>query len=201
MKLPPPVLQELRKAMAAKRGARPSRPAGSKHQLDSHRQRISGKRKATLDASTEPAARRPAPEPSPPSWPAPATGEETANCSRQLSPTEGRLAYTAVVAGRAIPQQPSGPLKPTANDSVNSKPAASMDAAHGRKSSNLSSPLSGMPAGTTPPTPKCSATSLWESEATRPWFLFQKSATCVASWPGCGLHAEAVSWPRLRPSA
>jgi hypothetical protein len=42
------------------------------------------------------------------------TGELDAERSRQLGPTEGGLAYAAVVAWRTGPQQPSGPHKPPA---------------------------------------------------------------------------------------
>jgi hypothetical protein len=65
VKLSPPVLQELRKAMAAKKVSRaigaskikaPTLPV-------SHRQRATTKTKAILDAAGEPAARRPATEP------------------------------------------------------------------------------------------------------------------------------------------
>ena len=79
------------------------------------------------------------------------TGEQTAECSRQLGVTEGGSAYAAVVARRAVPRLTSGPPKPIAKGPDSSEPAVSMEAAQGRKSPDLSGPLGGMPAGAPPP--------------------------------------------------
>jgi hypothetical protein len=115
--------------------------------IRNYRQRATAKRKATLDAAGEPASRRPAPKPffhndAP-------TDASAPSIERGPTPATGGLAYAAVFAGRAIPHQSSGPLKPTAKRLANADPALSQEAALRRKSSDLSGPLSGMPAGTT----------------------------------------------------
>ena len=61
---------------------------------------------------------------------------------RQLGLTEGGLVYAAVVAGRAVPQQPSGPHKPPAKGSDHSKPLASSETTTRRVSlADMSGPL------------------------------------------------------------
>ena len=155
VKLSPPILQELRKAMAAKKGARAI--AASKIKAPtlpvSHRQRATTKRKATLDAEGEPAACRPASEPlSQSDAPADASAQRPAqepSTSRWPTPATGGLAYAAVLAGRAIPHHPSGPLKPIARGSADANPAAPSEAALRLNSSALSGPPSSIPAGTT----------------------------------------------------
>jgi hypothetical protein len=71
---------------------------------------------SSSDCPSEPASRRPAPGYLFDDGPAAQgpTGEQAAQSSRQLGPTEGELAYAAVVAGRAGPQQPIWTYKPQA---------------------------------------------------------------------------------------
>jgi hypothetical protein len=105
---------------------------------------------------TEPAARCPAPSALAVEASAAvcAADELTAGTSRQPRPMEGGPAYAAVVAGHAVLRQESGPLKPTANGSGPSEPAASSEADFRRTSlGDVSGPLSDIPAGTTPDTP------------------------------------------------
>jgi hypothetical protein len=77
------------------------------------------KRAFQLRLPSEPASRRPAPghlfSDGPPAQGT--TGELAAQSNRQVGSTEGGLTYAAVVAGRADPQQPSGPHKPPAKGS------------------------------------------------------------------------------------
>jgi hypothetical protein len=81
-------------------------------------QLIVSKRKAdelsSQDCPSEPARLRPAPEHLFDDVLAAqySTGEEAAQCSRQVGPTEGGPVYAALVAGRAGPQQPSGTKNP-----------------------------------------------------------------------------------------
>jgi hypothetical protein len=83
-----------------------------------------------------------------------AADELTAGTSRQPRPMEGGAAYAAVVAGRAVPRQESGSIKPTAKGSGTPEPAAPSEADFRRTSlGDVSGLLSGMPAGTTPNTP------------------------------------------------
>jgi hypothetical protein len=58
--------------------------------------------------------------------------------------------YAAVLAGDVTPQEPSGPLKPTAMDSDPSESAVSAETANRRVSSDMSEPLSSKPDGTYP---------------------------------------------------
>jgi hypothetical protein len=58
--------------------------------------------------------------------------------------------YQAILAEAVAPQQPIGPLKPTAMDSDPSKSAVSTDTANRRMCSDMSRPLSGNWDGTTP---------------------------------------------------
>jgi hypothetical protein len=70
--------------------------------------------------------------------------------SGSLGPTEGGLAYAALVAGRAGPQQQSGPHKPKAKGSDHFEPVASSEEATRHMSLlELSGTLCGMPYGTT----------------------------------------------------
>jgi hypothetical protein len=62
------------------------------------------------------------------------------------------MTYVAILAGAVAPQQPSGPLKPTAMDSDPSESAVSTETANRRMSTDMSGPLSGKPEGTTPNT-------------------------------------------------
>jgi hypothetical protein len=78
------------------------------------------------------------------------TGELAATSIRQLSVSEGGLPYSAVVAGYASPQQPTGTHKPPAMGSDHSESAASSEATHRRMSlGDVSGPLCDMPNGTT----------------------------------------------------
>jgi hypothetical protein len=156
VKLSPPLLQERRTALAANMGARIIGASKTKAPTlpVSHRQRPAAKRKATIDAAGEPAARRPATEPLSQSASTDASTQRLGlqpSTSRGSTTATGGLAYAAVVAGRAIPHPSSGPLKPTAKGSAHADPAASTEAALRRNSSELPGPLSGMPAGATFP--------------------------------------------------
>ena len=98
VKLSPPVLQEVRKAMAAKNGAQAigaSKIRAPTLQV-SHRQRATTKRKGTLDAVGEPAACRPATEPlSQSNAPADASAQRPCpepSTSRGSTPATGCLA-------------------------------------------------------------------------------------------------------------
>jgi hypothetical protein len=155
VKLSPPVLQELRKAIAAKKVVRTVGASKTKALTlpVSHRQRVTTKRKATQDAAGEPAARRPATEPlSQREAPADASAQRPCpepSTSRGSTLATGGLAYATVVAGRTIQPNPSRPLKPIAKGSAHADPAATSEAALRRNSSELSGPLNGMPAGAT----------------------------------------------------
>ena len=77
-------------------------------------------------------------------------GEIPSQSSRQLDPTEGRLAYVTVVAGIASPQQPSGSHTSTAKGTVPTVHAVSSEAAARRMSlGDKSGTLCGRPDGTT----------------------------------------------------
>jgi hypothetical protein len=77
-------------------------------------------------------------------------GELAAQRSRQVGSAEGELEYAAVVAGRAGPQQPTGPHKPPAKGSDQSEPAVSSEAATRRISlGGMPGPLRGMSDGST----------------------------------------------------
>jgi hypothetical protein len=169
LQLSPALLRELRKAMAAskkRRALASSKVKPSGEAVDevqsSHKplQQPAGKRKAaelsTSDGVSEPAARRPVPNALAVEGSAAlsAADELTAGSSRQPCPMEGGPAYAAVVAGFAVPCQESGPLEHTANGSGTPEPAASSDADFRHMSlGDVSGPLSGTPAGTTPDTP------------------------------------------------
>jgi hypothetical protein len=102
---------------------------------------------------SEPAARRPAPSSLPVEGSAAlsAANEPVARTSRQPRPTDSGPAYAAVVAGRAVPRQESRTLKPKPTGSDSPEPAASSEADRRRMSlGDVSGPLRGMPAGTTP---------------------------------------------------
>jgi hypothetical protein len=129
LQLSPALLRELRNAVAAskrRKALAPGKEKPSGEVVDevqsSHKplQLPAGKRKAaelsTSDGAADPAASRPAPS----SLAVEATaavcaaGKLTAGTSRQPHPMEGGPAYAAVLAGRAVARQESGPLKPTA---------------------------------------------------------------------------------------
>ena len=117
-------------------------------------QPIAGKRKAeelsSPDGLVVPANRRPAPEPLVRSEALGTSDETTAESIRHLKASEGRPAYTTVVAGRMNPQEPIGQPKPIATGSDSSEPAVSPKAANVRMSvEDMSGPLSSMPADTT----------------------------------------------------
>jgi hypothetical protein len=169
LQLSPALLRELRKAKAASKSrkalasgrAKPSGEALDEVQ-SSHKplQQPAGKRKAaelsTSDGVSEPAARRPAPSALAMEGSAAlsAADELTAGTSWQPHPMEGGPAYAAVVAGRAVPFQERGPLKPIANGSGTPERAASSEADFRPMSlGDVSGPLSGTPAVTTPDTP------------------------------------------------
>ena len=76
--------------------------------------------KALRSGASEPASRRPAPEHPLDNGPSAhgTTGEEAAQSSRQLGPSEGRLAYATVVAGSASLHLPSGTQKSSLSSSA-----------------------------------------------------------------------------------
>jgi hypothetical protein len=81
--------------------------------------------------------------------------------SRQPCPKEDGLEYAAVVAGCTDPRQESGPLKPKATGSGTPEPAAASEADRTNMSlGDVSRPLSGMPAGTTPDAPMDTITGI-----------------------------------------
>ena len=172
VKLSPALPQELRKAIHARK----STAATIKKKypnLPASRRQTGMKRKArqlNQDGVMEPATRRPATGKTT-LVTAPTTGEQTAECSRHLCVTEGGPGFLAVVSGQAIPRLTSGPIKAVAKGTDSSEPAASMEAALGRKSPELSGPLSGLPAGTTPP----------HAHVGKHLFSFEESATRAAS--------------------
>jgi hypothetical protein len=129
IELSPIFLRELRKAVAA------------------------GKKRKALVAVKANARSSPAPERPGDGWAPKAqdtTGKLAAQSSRQLGPTEGGLAYAAVVARVASPHQPSGMHKSEAKGSASAEPAASSEAAPRRTSiADMSRPLCGTPDGTT----------------------------------------------------
>jgi hypothetical protein len=107
---------------------------------------------SSSDGPSEPTGRCPAPGHLFGEGPASlgAMGELAADSSRQLGPTDGGLAYVAVVVGCAGPQQPNGPHKTKAKVSDHSEPATSSEAAITRMSlGDMFRPLCGMPDGTT----------------------------------------------------
>jgi hypothetical protein len=129
LELSPALLRVLRRALAASKRRKALAPGKAKPSGEvvdevqsSHKplQLSAGKRKAaelsTSDGVSEPAARRPSPSALAVEASAAvcAADELTAGTSRQPRPMEGGPAYAAVVAGRAVPRQESGPLKPTA---------------------------------------------------------------------------------------
>jgi hypothetical protein len=155
--LSPRFMDELRKEpTAAKKRNRTAVAAasasGAGNETGSPSQTSACKRKASPDEATEPASRRPATEHPPNDGPEiqDATGEQAAQCSRQLGPAEGKLAYATMVAGAANLQQPSGTRTSSAKGSANAEPAVSMEAASRRMSpGDMSGPLRDMPVGTT----------------------------------------------------
>jgi hypothetical protein len=87
--------------------------------------------------------------------------ELTAGSSRQPGLMEGGLAYAAVVAGRAVPCQESGPLKTTANGSGTPNPLSYLRQTLGaRLFETCPGLLNGTPAGTTPDTPMQTTTAV-----------------------------------------
>jgi len=153
IELSPVFLQELRKAVATgkKKKALAASTAnamsasalkrnsgvGDEAQTSRNSQQLHvSKRKAeelsSSDCPSEPASRRPAPGYLLGGRPT-AQGtmsEQAAQSSQQIGSTEGGLAYAAVVAGRADPQQPSGPRKSSAKGSDHTEPAASFCGSH-----------------------------------------------------------------------
>jgi hypothetical protein len=118
---------------------------------------LAGKRKAneltSSGGSFEPANRCPAPGDGFVPLPASAsavTGEQAADCRRQLGPPKGGATYAAVLARPVAPLQPNGSLKPTAMGSVQSEPAVSSETDNRRMSTDMSGPLSDKPDDTTP---------------------------------------------------
>jgi hypothetical protein len=166
-------LRELRKAVGAgkKRKAlvavkanarsspapeRQSEASGGAWSSRASPQLLVSKRKAdelsSSDCPSEPASRRHAPGHLFVDGPEAqdTTGELAAQGSRQLGPTEGGLAYAAVLAGVASPHQPSGTHKSEAKGSASAEPAASPEVAPRRMSLvYMSGPLCGTPDGTT----------------------------------------------------
>jgi hypothetical protein len=143
LQLSPALLREFRRALAASKRRKALAPGKAKpsgevvDEVQSSQKPLqlpAGKRKAaelsTSDGVFEPAARRPAPSALAVEASATvcAADELTAGTSRQPRPMEGGPAYDAVVAGRAVPCQESGPLKPTVKGSGTMEPAASSEA-------------------------------------------------------------------------
>jgi hypothetical protein len=88
-----------------------------------------------------------------------AADELTIGTTRQPRPMEGGPAYAAVVAGWAVPCQERGSLKPAANVSGTPEPAVTSEADFRNTSPrDVSGPLNGTPAGTTPDKPMESTT-------------------------------------------
>jgi hypothetical protein len=127
LQLSPALFRELRKAMAASKRRKAlasgkAKPAGEAvdEVQSSHKtlQQPARKRKAAelsiSDCVSEPAARRPAPSALAVEGSAAdsAADELTAGTSRQPRPMDGGPAYAAVVAGRVVPCQESGPFNP-----------------------------------------------------------------------------------------
>jgi hypothetical protein len=150
--LSPVFLQELRKAVAAGKkkalaasianamsasALKRNSGVGDEAQTSRNSQQLHvSKRKAKELSSSgcpsEPASRCPAPGHLFGGRPA-AQGtmsEQAAQSSQQLGSNEGGLAYGAVVAGRADPQQPSGPHKSSAKGSDHTESTASFCGSH-----------------------------------------------------------------------
>jgi hypothetical protein len=179
VRLSPALRQELRQAVQAKRSSATAKKCPT---VVTSRSLTGMKRKASQlnqDRLAEPPTRIPAMVPATAGTP-PITGEPTAECSLQLGPTEGGPAYAAVVAGHAVPRVTSGPLKPVARGSDFSEPTASIEAAEGRKSPDLSGPLSGRPAGTIPPPPPAHVVPAGERRNKAPIFLSGVNDTAVS---------------------
>jgi len=103
------------------------------------------------DCPSEPASRRPAPEHPLDNGPSAqgTTGEKDAQSSRQLGPSEGRLAY-ASGGWDCQPAPAKWDAQVQAKVSVSTETAASSEAAPRRMSlGDMSGPLCGMPQGTT----------------------------------------------------
>jgi hypothetical protein len=129
VRLSPALRQELREAVQAKRSSASAKKCPT---VVTSRRLTGMKRKASQlnqNGREKPATRIPAMGPANAGTP-PTTVEPTAECSRQLGPTEGGPAYAAVVA---VPRVTCGPLKPVARGPDFSEPTASMEAAEGRK--------------------------------------------------------------------
>ena len=118
----------------------PVGPASSHHPLH----QSAAKRKASeLSGPSdplEPVARRPAPAP---------VGEKAASGARHLGSFEGAATYATVPAASATPQQPGGPLKPTAKGLIPTKPTVPTEAAPQRTTDCVSGSISGMQVDTT----------------------------------------------------
>jgi hypothetical protein len=77
------------------------------------------------------------------------TGQQDAQCSRQLGPYDDGIAYAVVVAGHAGPHQPSGKHKPQNKAQGFLKRYLSGTAFRRMSERDMSGPLCGMPDGTT----------------------------------------------------
>jgi hypothetical protein len=142
------------KAMSAAALERPGAVGGeARTSRDSlHLSKRKAEELSSSDCPSEPASRRHAPghlfDDGPEAQGT--TCELAALGSRQLGPTEGRLACATVVAGVASSQQSSGPHKSPAKGIDHSAPAASPEADTRRMSlGDMSGPLCGMPDSTT----------------------------------------------------
>jgi hypothetical protein len=225
MKASPALLQELRKARVAQRRKKAlavARPASSQSEPGSTAlptphlpKQSAGKRKATEPASSgssmETATRRPAPGPlsGPGSAPFPATAVgshqegSAAMSARNPGSAEVKATYAAVVFDSPSSLHPSGTLKPTANGSASSDPAASSEADTMRMSViDIPGPLSGMPVGATIPNPQPAnpnAVTPGERRNRRPIYTTGVSDT-LGFWHGWGHTALKASQPRWRAS-
>jgi hypothetical protein len=176
IKTSPALLQELRKVRAtqqrkkavavARSASSQTKPGNTALPAPLLPKQTVGKRKATEPAgsgsSMETANRRPAPGQmsGAGSAPFPATaagshrGGSAAIGARIPGSAEVRSTYAAVVSDSHSSLQPSGTLKPTANGSASSDPAASPEADTRHMSiCEMPGPLSGLPAGATIPNP------------------------------------------------
>jgi hypothetical protein len=137
---------------------------------------------------SEPAARRPAPSALAVEGSAAvcAADELTAGTSRQPRPIEGGPVYAAVVAGRAVPCQESGPLKLTAKGWGTPEPAASPEADFRRTSlGDVSGSLNGMPAGTAPDTPMQTTTVIPAGERHNKTPIYVSGVTDTRDFLAC----------------
>jgi hypothetical protein len=191
LQLSPPVLLELRKTMAARKRrnalasgkAKPSEEDVGEHQ-SSHKplQQSAGKRKAA-ELSTSVCLSPPQDNERLVCWPW-RDPRLSAGTSRKPRLMECGPTYAAVVVWRAVPRQERGPLKCKAKNSRNPETVASSGVDFRRMSlREVSGPLSGTPADTTPDTAMEITRSFPQASGkTRPPSMFQASEIPVVCW-------------------